>query len=72
MIFVTVNIDLTILPDLVPEQITAECKLRDVMYTLAVLEVSSDYSSLAAICPFLLNHPIHTPIRCSVNALVPL
>ena len=58
MISVTVNIDLTILPDLVPEQITAECKLRDVMYTLAVLEVSSDYSPMSALDTFPLQNDI--------------
>jgi len=33
LIFVTVNIELTLSPDLVPEQITSECELRDVIQT---------------------------------------
>jgi hypothetical protein len=46
LIFVTVNIDLTILPDLVPEQIKAECKLRDVIYSFGVIEVILDFQSI--------------------------
>jgi hypothetical protein len=42
----------------VPDSLGVKCELRDVMHTLAVLEVNSDYSPMSALDPFPLQNDI--------------